>query len=105
VDLEVLQGAGPQHRVLGSLMYKGRGRAVRRGLRLWHCTLVRSPHLLLCRISVDESVVPGVVDTAVPDDPNELSFKKGEVLQILDKSGKWWEARKDDGTEGSKSFF
>jgi hypothetical protein len=50
-----------------------------------------------------DDVVLGVVDNAQPDDPNELSFKKGEMLEILDKSGKWWEARRGDGTEGSES--
>ncbi|KAG6845058.1 hypothetical protein H0H87_001120 [Tephrocybe sp. NHM501043] len=33
-------------------------------------------------------------------DPNELSFNKGEVLEISDKSGKWWEAKKSDGAIG-----
>jgi hypothetical protein len=54
-----------------------------------------------------DDVVLGVVDNAQLDDPNELSFKKGETLEILDKSGKWWEARRGDGVEGSESrpFF
>ncbi|KIY52640.1 hypothetical protein FISHEDRAFT_34889 [Fistulina hepatica ATCC 64428] len=38
--------------------------------------------------------------TASPDDPNELSFAKGEILDILDKQGKWWQARRADGTVG-----
>lgn len=42
-------------------------------------------------------------DTASPDDPNEISFVKGEILDILDKQGKWWQAKKTDGTIGSKS--
>jgi SHO1 osmosensor len=42
------------------------------------------------------------IDTASPDDPNEISFSKGEVLDIIDKNGKWWQARKEDGTVGSK---
>ena len=41
-------------------------------------------------------------DTASPDDPNEISFNKNEVLEILDKNGKWWQARKQDGTVGSE---
>ncbi|KAI5117706.1 hypothetical protein M0805_003195 [Coniferiporia weirii] len=38
--------------------------------------------------------------TASPDDPNEISFTKGEVLDIIDKQGKWWQARKEDGSVG-----
>lgn len=38
--------------------------------------------------------------TASPDDPNEISFVKGEILTILDNSGKWFSARKMDGQEG-----
>ncbi|KAF8173200.1 hypothetical protein K438DRAFT_1850685 [Mycena galopus ATCC 62051] len=35
-----------------------------------------------------------------PDDPNELSFEKGEVLEIEDQEGKWWQAKKLDGKFG-----
>ncbi|KAJ7106536.1 hypothetical protein C8R44DRAFT_324943 [Mycena epipterygia] len=35
-----------------------------------------------------------------PDDPSELSFAKGEILEIEDQEGKWWQARKADGTLG-----
>ncbi|KAH9950934.1 hypothetical protein B0H21DRAFT_720477 [Amylocystis lapponica] len=38
--------------------------------------------------------------TASPDDPNEISFTKGETLEIIDKQGKWWQAKKADGTVG-----
>lgn len=38
--------------------------------------------------------------TASPDDPTEISFAKGEVLDITDNSGKWWQARKADGRAG-----
>jgi len=38
--------------------------------------------------------------TASADDPNEISFSKGEILDIVDKQGKWWQARKSDGSVG-----
>jgi SHO1 osmosensor len=38
---------------------------------------------------------------ASPDDPAEISFAKGETLDIVDNNGKWWQARKEDGTTGS----
>jgi len=38
--------------------------------------------------------------TASPDDPNELGFVKGEVLDIVDNKGKWWQAKKSDGSIG-----
>jgi len=38
--------------------------------------------------------------TASADDPNEISFQKGEILEILDNAGKWWQAKKADGTRG-----
>ncbi|KAL1918016.1 uncharacterized protein VTP21DRAFT_3282 [Calcarisporiella thermophila] len=38
--------------------------------------------------------------SANPDDPNEISFAKGEVLEISSIQGKWWSARKSDGTVG-----
>jgi len=34
------------------------------------------------------------------EDPNELSFEKGDILEIVDNKGKWWQARKPDGTIG-----
>ncbi|KAF9434151.1 Transmembrane osmosensor [Entomortierella beljakovae] len=37
---------------------------------------------------------------ANPEDTNELNFLKGEVLDIVDNQGKWWQARKQDGTVG-----
>ncbi|KAI9319018.1 hypothetical protein BX666DRAFT_1922285 [Dichotomocladium elegans] len=37
---------------------------------------------------------------ANPDDPNELSFDKNEVLHIHEQKGNWWQARKADGTVG-----
>ncbi|CAO3673398.1 unnamed protein product [Rhizopus stolonifer] len=37
---------------------------------------------------------------ANPDDPNELSFSKGETLEILNSKGNWWHAKKNDNTVG-----
>jgi len=37
---------------------------------------------------------------ANPDDQNELSFSKGETLDIADNKGKWWQAKKADGSVG-----
>lgn len=45
------------------------------------------------------NIIP--TDTASPDDPNEISFSKGEILDIVDNTGKWWQAEKEDGTLGS----
>lgn len=41
--------------------------------------------------------------TASPDDPNEVSFAKGEILDIMDASGKWWQCRNQNGQVGSES--
>ncbi|KAF8067076.1 hypothetical protein FPV67DRAFT_1670529 [Lyophyllum atratum] len=37
---------------------------------------------------------------ADPKVTDELSFKSGEMLEILDRSNEWWQARKNDGTVG-----
>ncbi|KAF9505907.1 hypothetical protein BS47DRAFT_1374219 [Hydnum rufescens UP504] len=39
--------------------------------------------------------------TASADDPNEISFTKGEILEIMDNAGKWWQAKKADGQRGN----
>jgi len=56
-------------------------------------------------LSIISPVFTPFADTASPDDPTEISFTKGEVLDITDKQGKWWQARKVDGTMGSKPSF
>lgn len=40
-------------------------------------------------------------DSASQDDPNEISFDKGDILEIIDKQGKWWQAKKSNGAVGS----
>ena len=46
-----------------------------------------------------------IADNANPEDPNEISFAKNEILEIIDKQGKWWQAKKEDGTVGSRFPF
>lgn len=53
----------------------------------------------LCNLAFE--ILIFYLDTANPDDPNEISFAKGEILDIVDKQGKWWQAKKSDGTSGS----
>ncbi|KAJ3161711.1 Transmembrane osmosensor [Geranomyces michiganensis] len=37
---------------------------------------------------------------ANPEDPSELSFRKGDKLEVLNNQGKWWQVRKADGSVG-----
>ena len=45
------------------------------------------------------------VDTANSEDPTEISFAKGEILDVVDKQGKWWQSRRADGSTGSTLFI
>jgi SHO1 osmosensor len=38
--------------------------------------------------------------TANSEDPTEISFAKGEILDVVDKQGKWWQSRRADGSTG-----
>ncbi|KAJ7778428.1 hypothetical protein B0H16DRAFT_886714 [Mycena metata] len=44
---------------------------------------------------------------ADPDDLDEISFNAGEILDILDKQGKWWLVQRADGSIGiaSSDYF
>lgn len=41
-----------------------------------------------------------LLDQANPKDPNELDFDRGEVVEIIDRKGNWWQARKANGQVG-----
>ncbi|WWD16817.1 high osmolarity signaling protein SHO1 [Kwoniella shandongensis] len=38
--------------------------------------------------------------SASPDDPNEVSFAKGDILEVMDNTGKWFQVRTPTGATG-----
>ncbi|ORY27677.1 hypothetical protein BCR39DRAFT_224863 [Naematelia encephala] len=38
--------------------------------------------------------------SASPDDPNEVSFAKGDILEVMDNTGKWYQVRTPSGQTG-----
>lgn len=38
--------------------------------------------------------------TANSSDPKEMSLTKGDVIEVAEASGKWWQARRSDGRTG-----
>ena len=38
--------------------------------------------------------------SADPSDSNEVSFAKGDILEVLDNSGKWWQVKTPSGAIG-----
>lgn len=44
------------------------------------------------------ALIPPCADQASADDPQEISMSKGELFDVLDNSGKWWQVAKLDGS-------
>lgn len=63
------------------------------------CMHVRRQCPCLRMVSLISNIT--IADTASEDDPNEISFSRGEILDIINRNGNWWQARKGDGTSGS----
>ena len=51
-------------------------------------------------VSLELKAVSLYAYTANPEDPNELSFNKGDAFIVMDNKGKWWHVRHEDGRSG-----
>jgi len=69
-------------------------------------SLAKDPMALVINDSPPYSeIIHGRAEAMYPytppdEEPYEISIKKGDILEILDRSGKWWDARREDGTRG-----
>jgi SHO1 osmosensor len=43
--------------------------------------------------------------SASPDDPNEVSFAKGDMLDVIDGTGKWFQVRAPNGQTGVSPYY
>lgn len=43
--------------------------------------------------------------SASPDDPNEVSFAKGDLLDVIDSTGKWFQVRTPAGQQGVSTIL
>ncbi|KAG5461422.1 MAG: hypothetical protein BJ554DRAFT_6391 [Olpidium bornovanus] len=59
-----------------------------------------SCELYLSFVWLDAAMRMCGLHTANPDDPNEISFAQGEIIEISDNKGKWWQARNSQGVVG-----
>ena len=54
----------------------------------------------ISKTKIDNFVI--IVQYLLQDDPEDLSFKKGDILEVLRKDEEeWWFAKHEDGRQGS----
>lgn len=71
---------------------------VAKALALFPCKFPKS-RAVSCATDID-GLSLHLTDEANPEDPTEISFAKGDVLEVLNNQGKWWQVRRQDGTVG-----
>jgi len=76
-------------------------------VRLYRCTCTRLGLLLLSTVTVNDKGTAAVTTLSAvcvvwQEDPEDLSFKKGDKMTVLRKDeDEWWFARHEDGRTGS----